>query len=575
MLAVSLPSLLLAPGCQRRSLPHPPTPVSFTDVTTAAGIRFVHDNGAYGRKLYPEKMGSGAAFFDANGDGLLDVFLVNGAPLPGHPKPRPQPSRLYINSGDGTFEDRTAASGLTTVGYGMGVAVGDVDNDGDEDLYVTRLRQNSLYLNDGRGAFRDVTVAAGAGVGGYSSSAVFFDFDRDGWLDLYVCRNIPWNDPKDDYVCLNSLGEKQYCSVHVYPGLEHRLLRNTGKGHFRDVTRQSGISGKIGRGLAATCGDYDRDGDVDLFVANDESPNFLWQNQGDGRFIEVAAVAGFAYNDAGVATAGMGLDIADADGDGADDVIESDFQGQRKTLYFGSSEGFFVPNAGAKGLGDMPVERLGFGIGFLDFDLDSWPDIFIANGHVNDDLERTEQIPFAQTAQLFRNQGKGIYEDSSASLGEYASVRRVGRGAAFGDYDNDGDTDILVVNNGQAPALLRNDHPHRHHWLGVRCIGRQSNRSGLGALVTITTRDRTVTREVRTAGSYLSSNDPRVLFGLGAADRVERLTVRWSSGQTQELTHLPVDRYITITEGETASGDRDGDPSQRSPMMSRIKFGGP
>lgn len=544
---------LLLPGCRQRPVsPAPAGAVSatFTDVTEAAGIRFVHDNGAYGKKLYPERMGSGAAFADVNGDGFLDLFLVNGAPLAGHPNPKPQPSRLYLNDGNGAFVDRTAGSGLDAAGYGMGVAAGDVDNDGDVDLFVTRLGQCSLYLNDGRGVFRDATQHSGLRADGYCTSAAFLDYDGDGRLDLYVCRYIPWSSPKDDYLCRNSVGEKQYCSVHVYPGLEHRLFRNAGEGRFQDVTRRAGIGGVFARGLAATCGDYDRDGDVDLFVANDEGPNFLWRNQGDGKFLDVAAVAGFAYNEAGVATAGMGLDIADADGDGSDDIIESDFQGQRKTLYFGDGQGFFAPNAGSKGLGDMPVERLGFGIGFLDFDLDTWPDIFIANGHVNDDLERTDQIPYAQTAQLFRNQGRGKFADASANLGSYAGAPRVGRGAAFGDYDNDGDTDILVSNNGQAPALLRNDQATGRRWLGVRCVGKVSNRSGLGALVTVKTPGRTQTREVRTAGSYLSSNDPRLIFGLGEADRVQSLTVRWPSGRVQELTNLSVERYITVTEGE-------------------------
>lgn len=537
-------------GCGSHSPPPaPPVPAAFREVTGAAGIAFKHDNGAYGKKYYPERMGSGGAFFDANGDGWLDLFLVNGAPLPGHPAPKPQPSRLYLNRGDGTFRDATSGSGLERPGYGMGVAAGDVNNDGHEDLYVTRLGGGSLFLGRGDGTFREVTGTAGVNPGGYCTSAAFLDYDRDGRLDLYVCRYIPWNSPKDDYVCRNPEGQKQYCSVHVYPGLEHRLYHNEGGARFRDVTRAAGMGGRLGRGLAVTVADYDRDGDPDLFVANDETPNFLWQNQGKGKFREIAAASGFAYNEAGLATAGMGLDVADADGDGFDDVIESDFQGQRKTLYVGSAAGFFTPNPNTKGLGDMPVNRLGFGIGFLDFDLDSWPDVFIANGHVNDDFERAKPpIPYAQTAQLFRNMGGGLFADASAQLGDYASVRRVGRGVAFGDYDNDGDPDLLICNNNGPAVLLRNENTHRHHWLGIRCIGSRSNRSGLGVRLTLTAGGRTQSRETRTASSYLSSSDPRVLFGLGAAARVDRLEARWPSGKSRVLQGLDADRYLVLRE---------------------------
>ena len=536
-------------GCHPSRKPEPPA-AAFTDVTGAAGIRFVHDNGAFGKKLYPERMGSGVAFFDANGDGLLDIFLVNGAPLPGSPARSGSPSRLYINRGDGTFEDRTAGSGLEQVGYGMGVAVGDFDNDGHEDLYVTRLGKNSLYHNNGDGTFTDVTAAAGVAAGGFSTSAAWVDYDGDGLLDLYVCRYIPWTTLKDEYLCKNPEGQKTYCSVHVYDGMQHLLYHNLGHGKFADVSRASGIGGKKGRGLAVTWGDYDRDGRPDLFVANDEMPNMLWHNVGGGKFVDVALAVGFAYTEKGIAPAGMGLDIADADGNGYDDVIESDFQNVRKTLYLNDGQGFFVPNAGNKGLGDMTLHRLGFGIGFLDYDLDGWPDIFVANGHVTDDLAvQDPSATLAQTAQLFHNAGHAVYTDASAALGTYGTAAHVGRGVAFGDFDNDGDTDILIANNGQAPVLLRNDQPHRNHWFGVRCIGVKSNRSGLGVRVTIQAGGRTQSLETRTARSYLSSSDPRVLFGLGAAARLDHVSLRWPSGAVQEFTDLPVDRYVMVTEG--------------------------
>jgi hypothetical protein len=335
--------------------------------------------------------------------------------------------------------------------------------------------------------------------------------------------------------------------------MEHRLFRNRGAGRFEDVTRSAGIAGHEGRGLAVVCGDYDQDGDTDILVANDETRNFLWVNNGKGRLEERAAVFNFAYNERGVATAGMGLDLADVDGNGTLDVIESDFQGQRKTLYVNDAQGFFTPNAGNKGLGDMPVHRLGFGIGFFDYDLDGWPDIFIANGHVNEDLERDDpRASYEQTAQLFHNQGDGRYADASDRLGEYGRLPRVGRGTAFGDYDNDGDTDLLVTNNGQPAALLRNENPRGSHWIGVRCVGKQANRSGLGVRISLDAGGRRQIDETRAASSYLSSSDPRVVFGLGGADRVERVTLHWPDGTTQELQDPPVDRYLTVTQGESS-----------------------
>lgn len=550
LLAACSVAVHITSGCRTRAAAPPPAPV-FTEVTRSAGIDFVHDNGAFGEKYYPERMGGGAACFDANGDDWPDLFLVNGAPLPGHPEPQPQPSRLYINRGDGTFTDRTAGSGLETIGYGMGVAAGDVDNDGDADLFVSRLGRSSLFLNRGDGTFTDGTARAGLGIPGYSTSAAFLDYDRDGLLDLYVCRYIPWNSPKDDYLCRSPAGGKQYCSVHVYPGLEHRLFRNLGGARFEDVSRRTGIADHTARGLAVVCGDYDRDGDTDLFVANDETPNFLWRNEGGDRFTEAAGEAGFAYNEQGISTAGMGLDIADVDGNGTDDVIESDFQGQRKTLYVGDGRGFFTANGENKGLGDMPVNRLGFGIGFLDFDLDGWPDIFIANGHVNDDIEKLDpSAPFQQTAQLFRNLGGGRFEDASAGLGEYGRTPRVGRGTAFGDIDNDGDVDLLVVNNGQPAVLLRNDSPRRNHWVGIRCVGTRCARSAYGTRLTVEAGGRIQSREVRAAASYLSSHDPRVLFGLGSAARIDRLEVRWPDGSVREWRNLEGNRYLDIVEGE-------------------------
>jgi hypothetical protein len=513
-------------------------------------VVFVHDNGAYGAKLYPERMGSGVALFDANGDGNLDLLLVNGEPLPGHTKPNPHPSCFYLGRGDGTFEDRTPTAGLDQLGYGMGVAVGDVDNDGDEDVFVSRLGGGSLYLNDGQGVFTNATQASGLALAGYCTSAAFLDYDADGSLDLYVCRYIPWEGLKDEKPCVDASGRREYCSVHAYGGMEHRLFRGHGDGKFDDATGTAGIAGKQARGLAVVCGDYDQDGDTDILVANDETPNFLWQNNGKGGFDERGVLAGFAYNERGVSTAGMGLDLADVDGDGSFDVIESDFQNTRKTLYVNDGHGFLTPNADNKGLGDMTLQRLGFGIGFLDYDLDGHADIFIANGHVNEEESGIGAIgALAQTAQLFHNPGDARFTDASKELGAYGATAYVGRGAAFGDLDNDGDTDIVVSNNGQAPVVLLNQRRHTGHWIGLRLIGSRSSRSGLNAVVHLEAGKIKSVDESRAASSYLSSSDPRLVFGLGPERAVDKVRIRWPSGATQELGGLAVDRYHTITEG--------------------------
>lgn len=433
----------------------------------------------------------------------------------------------------------------------MGVAVGDVDNDGDEDLYVTRLGKNVLYLNDGRGRFLDGTDRAGVAAGNFSSSAAFVDYDADGRLDLYVCRYVPWSGLKDDHLCPGPDGKPEYCTIHVYPSMEHRLYRNLDGARFQDVTRSAGIAGKLGRGLAVVAADYDDDGDTDILVANDETANFLWNNDGKGRFTDYASVANFAENGKGAFSAGMGLDVVDVDGNGSQDVIETDFQNVRKTLYINDGHGYFLPDSEGKGLGDMTLQRLGFGIGFLDYDRDGWPDIFMTNGHVNEDGDPNQPGgPLAQTAQLFHNRGRGYFDDATATLGTYARELRVGRGAAFGDFDNDGDTDILVTNNGQAPALLQNEDSSRNHWVGLRCIGKKSNRSGLNVRVTLEAGEQRQVDETRANSSYLSASDPRLLFGLGGRTRVSRLTLRWPSGLTQEFRDLPVDRYWTAVEGE-------------------------
>jgi hypothetical protein len=492
-------------------------------------------------------MGSGAAWFDADGDGNLDLLLLNGASLPGDPQPRRSSNRFYRNRGDGTFEDRTAASGLAGGGYAMGVASGDIDGDGHTDLFVTHLGMNRLYRNRGDGTFEDVTRQAGVGHSGFGSSAAFFDMDNDGDLDLYVCYYVDLPDPIDRIVCRNPHGGVQYCDVHLYDGQPDRVYRNDGRGVFTDVSRAAGIAGKRGRGLAVICGDVDGDGWCDVIVANDENPNFLWRNNGDGTFTEAAAECGIAYDQRGETIAGMGLDLGDVDGDGLLDLYESGFQSEPNILFRQEAPGFFVDRSGASGIGDFTRGYLSFGLGFLDYNRDGWPDLFVTNGHVIDDVTTfNPDIPYEQRPTLFRNAG-GRFEDATAALGTYGEGRYVGRGAAFADYDNDGDVDILVTHNHQRAALLRCESPRRRHWIAVTVAGPPGNPAAFGARVTLEVGGRKLVRDVRAAYSYLCSNDPRLRFGLGDAARVDRLTVNWPGGRSRTMRNVPADIFLTVT----------------------------
>jgi len=542
------------PGEQPAPADPPPAPVGpvFADVTAAAGVRFTHYNGAYGKKLFPEIMGSGAAWFDADGDGHLDLLLLNSASLPGDPKPRSATNRFYRNRGDGTFEDRTARSGLAGGGYAMGAAVGDVDGDGRPDVYVTHLGRDRFYRNRGDGTFEDRTAAAGLGHPGYGSSALFLDYDADGDLDLYVANYVDLPDPIDRIVCRNPNGQPQYCDVHVYEGQPDVLYRNDGKGRFTDVSRAAGIAGKRGRGLAVVAGDVNDDGRPDIVVANDENPAFLWLNEGGGRFREAAAEAGIAYDGRGEAIAGMGLDFGDVDGDGQLDLYESGFQSEPNIFFQRLAPGFFADRTGNLGIGEITRNYLSFGLGFLDYDLDGLLDLFVTNGHVIDDVtEFNSTIPYEQNATLFRNLGGGSLADATAALGDFGRAKRVGRGVAFADFDNDGDTDLLVTHNHQEAVLVRNDQRTGNHWVGLKLVGR-APREAYGARVTLEAEGLRQVREVRAAYSYLCSNDPRLLFGLGKRAGPVRVTVRWPGGAVEEVADVPLNRYTTLTEGRGA-----------------------
>jgi enediyne biosynthesis protein E4 len=530
----------------------------FTDQTEAAGIRYRNVCGAVGpaKGWLTESMGAGAAWLDYDGDGVLDLYLVNGST---HDRPagKGEPNRLYRGLGRGRFSDVTEKAGVGDRGWGYGVAVGDYDNDSDPDLFVTNLGPDVLYRNNGDGTFSDVSAAAGISrADAWGSSAAFFDMDNDGDLDLYVAQYME-GDPKK--VARRGTPEAQsvYCtfkSMAVFcgplgqPPLQDVLYRNDGKGKFTDVTREAGIWLDRPRyGLGVVTGDYDNDGDTDVFVADDSVANTLWNNKG-GRFTDVALPALVAWNGDGRPQAGMGTDMGDWNGDGFLDIVVTTFSHDTKTLFRNAGGRYFVDESNMVGLGVTQM-ALSWGTGFYDFDRDGSLDLFIANGHVYPGVDDYKLgTTYKQTNYLFLNRKNKLVEVSSAA-GPGFAVARSFRGAAFADYDDDGDIDVVLTAIDEPALLLRNDGPSAGHWLGVRLEGVRSNRDGVGARVTVTADGRSQLRERKGGGSYLSASDGRLHFGLGPATKVERLAVRWPSGVTDQLSDVAADRTITIREG--------------------------
>ncbi|HWC99961.1 MAG TPA: CRTAC1 family protein [Candidatus Sulfopaludibacter sp.] len=525
------------------------------DVTAAAALHFEHNSGAFGAKYLPETLGPGCAFLDYDGDGWLDILLVNGMDWPGHTRRR-STLQLYRNNRNGTFTDVTQQAGLAVEMYGMGVAVGDYNNDGFPDLLVTAVGQNRLFQNNGKGRFVDVTEKAGlGGRRAFSTSALWFDFDRDGHLDLFVCNYVKWT-PEHDVFCSVDGKRKSYCTPEAYGGATCWLFRNRGDGTFEDVTARSGIFDTSSKSLGVAMLDYDRDGWPDLVVANDTQPNKLYRNRRNGTFEEAAVHAGIAFSEDGKARAGMGIDTGDFDRSGTQSIAITNFDGEMIALYKPGAGGVYRDVAPVTGIGAASRNSLGFGCLFFDADLDGNLDLFAANGHIDETARNIRGLTgYAQAPQLFVNGGRGQFHDVARQVGEGFAAPKVARGAAFGDFDNDGDVDLLVTTNHGPAYLYRNDVTNGNRSVRVRLRGTKSNRDGIGAMVRLTTPDGTQSRMVKSGSSYLSQSELTQTFGIGRRDRADRLVIEWPSGRVDEHGPLNFGAYV-CEEGSKPSQER-------------------
>jgi hypothetical protein len=531
----------------------PEGPVLFRDVTARSGISFRHVNSATAEKFLVETMGSGGAFLDYDADGYLDVFLLNGGPVAGNEGPRSFYPALYRNQRDGTFKDVTGQAGIQRSElYSQGIAVGDYDKDGYDDVFITNFSgRNILYRNNGDGTFTDVTQKAGVGGDGHwSVSAAFLDFDNDGNLDLFVTRYLNHNFD-NNRVCgpWLELGIRSYCSPKVYEGLSNTLYRNRGDGTFTDVSEKAGIAKYKGKSLGVVAGDFDLDGWIDLYVANDSEGNFLFHNRKDGTFQEVGLAQGVAFDENGASQAGMGTAMGDFDGDGLPDLVVTNLNFEYMALYRNMGK-FFVDVSSTYDVQRTSRPFVGFGVGFLDFDNDGDLDIFVANGHIIDNTAKIQEgTSYAQPKLLFENR-KGRFDQVAGKHGEALVTPQVSRGLAMGDYDNDGDVDLLVTNNGARPMLLENDGGNRQNWLEVRLKGIKSNSNAIGARLELAAGPIKTKTQIWGGGSYLSASSYDVHFGLGNAARVDQLTIKWPSGTIDILRDITARQLIHVQEGK-------------------------
>ena len=532
--------------------------VRFTDITQPTGIDFMHGNSATSNKHLVETMGGGVALLDYDNDGRLDVFFTNGAKIddPMPPDKLPDKSspifwnRLYHQNPDGTFADVTQKAGLTGVSqnyYGMGVAVGDYDNDGYADIYVTNYGGNTLYRNNRDGTFADVTKAAGVAAGQWSASAGFLDYDNDGRLDLFVTRYVDWSFRTNRYCGEARPGYRAYCHPDNYDGLTNVLYRNNGDGTFADVSRKAGVASAAGKGLGVSFADFNHDGFMDVYVANDSVQSFLYRNDGNGAFTEVGLLAGVGYNEDGKTFAGMGVDFADYDNDGHPDVFVTDLSNERYRLFRHNGDGTFRDVTNSSGVGGATQPYSGWSTRFVDYDNDGWKDIFVTQGHVMDTIEKTSpHLSYRQPPLLLRNQSARFVR---VSPGEVFRTDWAGRGAAFGDLDNDGDVDVITSNVGQKAVVMRNDGGNGRRWLGIRTVGKASNRDGIGCQVKVVSASgATQYFTVNTAVGYLSASDKRLVVGLDGDSTARLVEIRWPSGATQRFERVAAGQTLVASE---------------------------
>lgn len=523
--------------------------VTFTEISPkSSGITWVHNNAHSVERYLPETVGAGCAFFDYNNDGWMDIYLVNSGTADFYTPVAPLKNALYRNNHDGTFTDVTDKAGVACGKFGMGAAAADYDNDGWQDLYVTNYGGNILYHNNGNGTFTDVTDKAGVTAPGWSTCAVWFDYDSDGKLDLFVSGFV-FYDKSQKILCTDETrSSSYYCVPRLFKPRPSHLFHNNGNGAFTDVSRESGIAASPGKSFGAVATDVNNDGLIDLFVANDTMPNFLFINQGGGKFEDVGLPAGVAFSENGKPRSGMGVDAADFDGDGWQDLFVANIDQEFFSLYHNQKDLTFTDEAGEI----APATQLlsGWGLKFFDYDNDGDADLFLVNGHPDDMIEkRMPKVKYREPLLLFENTGRG-FKNVSAQSGAVFSKDFTGRGMAVGDYDNDGDLDVLVSNNGEAPLLLRNDGGNRNNWLGLQLVATKSNPSAVGAIITWQADGQKRQRLKTSGGSYLASHDPREVLGLGRASKIESLEIRWPSGKVDKLTNLPINTYIKVIEGE-------------------------
>ncbi len=543
-------------------------PIQFTEVTEEAGLGgFRHLTGAFGKKWNPEWMGSGAGFFDYNGDGLIDILLVGGGVFPGSKRDTAKELWLYRNEGDGTFTDQTAEAGLADVSaYAFGVTAADYDNDGDQDFFLTTLHENMLFRNDG-GTFTEVGASAGvAGGSAWSSAAIFFDANRDGWLDLYVGNYVDWS-PEEDIWCSLTGDEKAYCTPQVYEGIAGRFYLNDGDGTFSDRTDEAGFLPSPGKTLGVTSLDYNQDGWPDLAVANDTERNLLYRNTGDGTFEETGTRSGMAFAPNGDARAGMGIDAGITDTTGEYSIFVGNFSQEMVGVFRHSNDGLFFDRASASQIGLPTRSILTFGLFLFDVELDGDLDLFVANGHMQPDITKVHDgIRYEERAQLFRNNFDGTFEEIGQKIGGVFDSLLVARGAAYADFDRDGDLDVLLTENDGPAHLWRNDLQNERSYLRVHLQGTESNRDGIGAQIDAVVSERRIVRRVRTGTSYLSQMEKTITLGLDDAAVVDSLIVRWPSGQVSRFHDVPADQQILIEEGrgtyQTMYGREEGETAE-------------